>query len=269
MLTLAKAVGVLLMPPGVVIVLALLGLALQLRWRRLGAALAWGSIVALLILSLPVTGYTLMNALERSVAPLAIASDKLPEHAGAIVVLGGGRIYDAAEYGGDTLNAPTLERVRYAARLQRASGLPLLVSGGSVFGEKIAEAELMQQALVADFKVNPAWIEARSRTTHENALYSRAILEAAGIRRVILVTHARHMPRAVWAFQHAGVDVIPAPTGYAGGTPPSVLLNLLPSERGLSLSSGALHEWFGLLWYRLAYRSAPAPSARALAVPDA
>ena len=42
----------------------------------------------------------------------------------------GGRLLASPEYG-DTINTRTLARVRYGAWLSRASGLPILVSGGT------------------------------------------------------------------------------------------------------------------------------------------
>jgi uncharacterized SAM-binding protein YcdF (DUF218 family) len=258
MLIIAKAVNALLTPPGIIVVLSLLGLLLQRRWRYFGTIVLWGSTAVLFILSLPVTGYFLLHTLESTVEPLSMTDASLRGRAQAIVVLGGGRTDDAPEYGGDTISDATLERLRYAARLHRATGLPLLVAGGSVFGEPVSEAELMQESLVRDFQLRAAWIESRSRTTYENALYSRAILEAAGIRRVLLVTHARHMPRALWAFHRAGIETIAAPTGYSVAGSRATALYLLPSMRALSYSGAAVHEWVGLLWYRLAHSSATA-----------
>lgn len=263
MLTLTKAIGILLTPPGGVLVLALLGLLLQWRWRRLGMTLVWVGVTALFVLSLPATGYFLIDTLENRFAALATTDKRLSERADAIVVLGGGRSYDAPEYGGDTVNDSTLERLRYGARLHRTSGLPLLVTGGSVFGEDVAEAELMRQVLQEDFHVPVAWVEPRSRTTYENAAYTRATLAPTGVRRIVLVTQAYHMPRAVWAFQHVGMEVIPAPTGYTRSYSSVKVFGLLPSLRGLSLSSRAAHEWLGFLWYRLT-RRAPAPESAPL-----
>lgn len=249
MLILSKAVGILLAPPGIVVVLAVIGLLLRNRWHHLGASLMWTSVVILTVMSLPITGYFLLDTLEEPIVPLKNPAEAVAVHADAIVVLGGGRDRDEPQYGGDTVGAYTLERLRYAARLQRTTKLPLLVSGGSVFGDGIPEAELMQRALARDLDVTATWTEVRSRSTEENALYSSAILKAAGKKRVLLVTHAWHMPRALWAFRRTGIDAVMAPTGFTGGGK-RTLLDYLPSSRGLHLTGIALHEHLGLMWYR-------------------
>lgn len=255
MLLITKAVGALLTPPALFLFLALLGLWLQYRWRYLGLGIVFASVLALLILSLPITAEFLVSTLESSVPPLITTGEALHKRAGAIVVLGGGRVADTPEYEGDTVSGSTLERLRYAARLQKASRLPLLVTGGSPQKEPIPEAKLMREALTSDFQVDVAWVEERSRTTHENAVYSRAILEANGINRVVLVTHAWHMPRAVLAFGQAGIGVVPAPTLYTARDPELTVFDFLPTGAGLSKSNLALREWLGILWYRLAYGS--------------
>lgn len=92
-------------------------------------------------------------------------------------------------------------------------------------------------------------METLSHNTAENAKFSRAILQPYQVDRILLVTHAWHMPRARMAFEKAGFTVIPAATGYAHG--PWIETDLLPSAKGLAFSYLALHEWIGLAWYRL------------------
>lgn len=253
MLTATKLIALLLLPPGIIIVVALAGLLAQLRWPKLGAVIVALAFVSLAALTLPVTGQRLLMDLEREVVPLP------PGDAGAqaIVVLGGGRLYAAPEYAGDTVNSATLERLRYAARLHRATGLPILVTGGAPGDEPVPEAELMRRTLEQDFRIVAKWVEGRSRNTHENGLYSKPLLDAAGIRRILLVTHAWHIPRASWSFQHTGIDVVAAPTAFGSSGGPDGVLDYVPSAYGLSQSSRALHEHLGLRWYRWRYPSAP------------
>ena len=225
----------LFLPPTGLILIALLGLSLYRRFPRTGRTMAWGSVLLLFVLSIPAVSGALLRGLETA-PPLDIAH---AADARAIVIIGGGKRH-AAEYGGDTLGELTLERVRYGAVVARLTHLPILVSGGSVYGGE-TEAKLMQEALEREFGQPVQWLEARSRTTHENALRSAEILRAAGIRRVILVAHNFDMRRAAAEFADAQIETIPAPTGGSFEHPDS-LLDFLPSMSGLRGSYYALYE---------------------------
>jgi len=247
-----------LLPPGIIIVIALLGFLVQIRWQLVGSLIVFASTAALLVLSLPLTGFQLMQAVESRFPTLRLtaAADAGPRP-GAIVILGGGRYTEAPEYGNDdSVSTPTLERLRYGARLHRLTGLPILVSGGAPYAEKITEAELMQAALASDFRVEARWVESKSANTHENAKYSKAMLVEAGVRRVYLVTHAAHMPRAMWSFENAGLSAVPAPMGFTTlNKEDRATLGYFPSAYGLRLSSNALRERLGLFWYQRKYGS--------------
>lgn len=252
---LPKVLGILLTPPGIVILVALLGFLIQMKWLWLGNLVIMLALAALLMLSLPITGKNLLTSLEKDVKPLpVVVPEDIARKAGAIVVLGGGRYTSAPEYGADTVNRYTLERLRYAAQLHRQTGLPILVSGGSPFGEQVSEAALMKSVLEREFNVPVRWVEDRSPDTMGNAASSKVILAEAQIRTVLLVTHAWHMQRAEWAFVHAGLNAIPAPTLFTKlSVAERQLLGYLPSARGLYLSSLALHEHLGLRWYKSKY----------------
>lgn len=242
----------LVLPPGGNLLAAAAGGLAARRWPRFGRALVLAALVTLWLLALPAMARALADLIEPAVAlqPEAAAL----RGAGAIVVLGGGRDAAAPEYGGDTVSARTLQRLRYAAHLQRVTGLPLAVTGGSVFGSGPPEAVLMRRVLEDELDVPVRWSETASRNTAENAAATADLLAAAGIRRIVLVTHALHLRRAAWAFEARGVDVVPAPTGFAS-VPPAARgpLDWLPSAGALALSRDALHEVLGLWWYRLRY----------------
>ncbi|MGH8712702.1 MAG: YdcF family protein [Casimicrobiaceae bacterium] len=226
----------LILPPTGSLVLALAGLALRRRLPRAGAVLGWTGVVSLVALSIPAVSVLLMQPLH---APAPFDRARAAD-AQAIVILGGGTRRDAPDYGGDTLATLTLERVRYGARVARETGLPVLVSGGSTYGGR-PEAELMRDALVREFGVAVRWAENRSRTTHENAVYSAALLRAAGIGRVILVAHAFDMRRAAAEFAAAGIATVPAATGIPSREP-ARLFDFLPGISGLQASYYALYE---------------------------
>lgn len=243
----------LILPPANLFLLILLGLAIWRRWPRAGRIVAGTGFAALFFLSSSGGARLFVAPLEAMTAPL-----QAPERAGAqaIVVLAAGRLQRAPEYGGrDIPDYVALARLRYAAHLQRRTGLPVLVSGGlgSKAGAKVdipPLADAMAVALREDFGVPVRWLEARSRDTFENAAYSAAMLRADGIKRILLVTDAMHMPRSRAVFEHAGLDVVSAPTMFFGDQPLS-LASWLPSAEGMRRSWYAVYELIGLAWYKL------------------
>jgi uncharacterized SAM-binding protein YcdF (DUF218 family) len=158
---------------------------------------------------------------------------------------------NAPEFGGETVGFMVLERLRYAARLARETGLPVLVSGGAPGTAGSAEAQLMSRTLKEDFGVPVRWVEDRSWDTAQNARLSADMLRAAGIKHVILVTHAMHMPRAMLEFSHAGLAPLAAPTGRfeapLAQSLPGEIRRWVPSARAAYFASMASHEWLGLL----------------------
>ncbi len=251
-LILTKSIAAFVLPPGGNLLLALIGLALLYRWRRVGAAVILVSVLSLYAFSTFVVANSLTKGLEQ-ISPYPLRASGAEEMR-AIVVLGGGRNYFAPEYGGETVSSDSLERLRYAARLHRKTGLPILVTGGQTFGEPVAEATLMKRVLEEDFQVSVKWIESASKNTEENAQLSAKILKAEGIHRAFLVSHASHLSRAVDAFERAGLGVIPAPTGYRKSSASgSRTITLVPSARALKQSAVALHEYLGAVWYAMRY----------------
>ena len=93
--------------------------------------------------------------------------------------------------------------------LHRALKKPILASGGAPEAIPRPKPRLMKQVLQREFQVPVAWIEDASRNTLENARASYQILDAAGIRRVYLVTHAWHMPRARLRIRISGLQSHP------------------------------------------------------------
>ncbi len=229
----------LVLPPTGPLLLAATGLWLIGRVPRAGRAIAWTGVLLLLALSTPMVAFLLLTFVDTS-PPLDVERARSAQ---AIVILGGGIRRDAAEYGGDTLGRLTLERVRYGARVARATGLPVLVTGGSVFGGE-PEAQLMRAALEGEFGVPVRWAETRSRNTHENAVRSAEMLTAERVSRIVLVAHSVDIPRARAEFAAQGIDAIPAPTGIPRAAIDSPL-DVLPSLAALQSSYFALYEMLG------------------------
>lgn len=243
---LKNLLGTLLLPPANG--LLLLGLAATFRKRRWAFGLAMMGGLLLFAQSLPLTASLLIATLEERAGPVL----RQPAGAQAIVILGSGLRIKAVEYGGDTANERSLIRLRYGAALARQFQLPLLVSGGQPEQGSRSEAEVMADIIEQEFGGSVRWRESESKDTADNAAMSARLLQTAGIRRVVLVTQAFHMPRARRLFEAAGLEVIPGPTDFKSGPwEPPGLFDLLPQAKALQTSYYALHEWLGILWLSL------------------
>lgn len=245
--TLKKVLAALLLPPLSPLLLVAAGLLVASWRRRLGHALAWCGVLAGVLLATPASVGLMLRALE----PATALDLEAARGAQAIVIVGAGRRTHAPEFGGTTVNRLSLERLRYGAVVARATGLPVLVSGGAPRGER-AEAELMRDSLEADFAVAVRWLETASRDTRQNAQFSAPLLKAASVQRIVLVTHAAHMARAQAEFERQGLDVVPAPTAWLAGPPrdDEAHLSALPSQNAAYAGWFAVHEWLGGLAYR-------------------
>ncbi len=259
--------SVFVMPPtlGLLAVAAGLCLALACRstwWRRVAVVLSVTGMITLWLSSIQISALWLQDhviepppALTNSdIASLRPAARGKSTGDTAIVVLGGGRQDRSAEYGSSMLTELPLARLHYGVWLARKTGLPLAYSGGLGWAQTDGASEAQTAQLVAtrDYGLPLRWLESSSRDTRENALLSVALLKQAGVRRIVVVTHASHMRRAVRAFRQAGgpdIEVIAAPMGFIT-VEDRWPLPWLPSAQGYRLVDAAWHEVMGLLLNR-------------------
>jgi uncharacterized SAM-binding protein YcdF (DUF218 family) len=238
-----------LLPPLNLLLIGIAGLLLWYKRPRLARLLVASSFASLWIFSTPFVAEAGLHSLEES----SHAVDTRMQDAEAIVVLGGGTYFNAPEYGADTVGDATLIRLRYAARLYHATSKPILVTGGTPLGNQQSEASQMKSVLEQEFRVPVAWTEDASNNTDQNALYSYMQLHKLGIRRIYLLTHAWHMPRAAMAFRRAGFEVVEAPTAFSSSFRTDIF-SFIPNAHALHDSQIFMHECIGLLWYRLKYK---------------
>jgi uncharacterized SAM-binding protein YcdF (DUF218 family) len=236
------ALTALLLPPLVLLWLALGAALLSYRGWRIWGLVAATAVAGVLALATPFVSGHLVASLEREIS-LAVEG---PEPPAAIVILGAEVL--RRRDGRRDVGPLSLERLRAGAALHRGSGLPLLVTGGLAQAGEPSLAELMAISLVDDFGVTVRWIEGQATDTRENALFSAAILRAHGIRTAHLVTHGWHMPRAAAAFARSGMSIVPAPLRLAE-VPRGRPAEWLPRADQLGVSWLALREWVGRLVY--------------------
>jgi len=238
----------LVLPPDINVIVFILGLLLLKRYTKFAKSLIVLSLASLFVLSLPPVTRLLLLSIE-TIPPISEYPDK--QSSAMIVVLGGGVYNNAPEYDSAHISGSALERLHYAVKLHRKTGLPLLVSGGNPKSNQPSGAEIMQIALNEHYAIQDVYIEIQSRTTYENALYSMPILKINDIDTIILVTTALHMKRAIKVFANHDIKIISAPTIYYSAMykDSHPWYDIMPNVGSLSLSRRVLHEWLGMLWY--------------------
>ena len=226
-------------------------------WLKAGQRLAWGGILMLVVAGLGPISNMVLLPLEQRFPP---RHGRLPEgNVAGIIVLGGyedGRITDAR--GTLTLNEAA-ERITEAAALaHRLPGVPLIISGGSgaiVLADKPAAAAIGRYLQSIGHAADRIRLEDKSRTTFENALFTRALVAPKPGERWLLVTSAAHMPRAVGTFRRAGFEVIAWPADFRTADSGDAWRPFGSFPGGLKRLDEAAAEWVGLVAYWLLGRT--------------
>jgi uncharacterized SAM-binding protein YcdF (DUF218 family) len=260
---LSKTLGVFTVPSNLMMALGLIGIVLLCtRFRRLASWLIVTSLVLIAFAGYSPIGRILLLPLEDRF-PRWDPSRGAPD---GIVVLGGAIDPEISLARASTALNGSAERVTAAAELaRRYPNARIVYSGGtsSLDANAPLEAPLAVKALV-DLGVAHDRITAdeQSRNTVENAVFSQLLATPKPSERWILVTSAAHMPRAIGVFRATGFPVEAYPVDYRtrGQNDAARLPESLPE--GLEMTDQAIHEWAGLVIYRLTGRTAdlfPAP----------
>jgi uncharacterized SAM-binding protein YcdF (DUF218 family) len=251
----SKVLGLFALPSNYMLLIGLLGLVLmRTKYARAGRRLVTAVIVLLLAFGLLPLGKLLMAPLEERFPPWD-ATHGAPD---GIVVLGGAIEPEVGERPNSGLNEAA-ERITASASLAlKYPAAKILYSGGNnrlAFreGSEAQVARSLFQSL--GIPESRLILEERSRTTAENARFSRQLVMPKPGERWLLVTSAYHMPRAVGAFRKAGFPVEACPVDYRTPGPGELWIPFASVTAGLRRTDIATREWFGLVTYWLTDRS--------------
>lgn len=241
----------LVIPLNLGITLLVLGaLMFILRRRRIALLLAGTGLAWVLFWSLPASSLWAGGRLEQ-LYPYR-PPDQLPT-AQAIVVLGGSTASNRPNWFEPLEKGSTVARVDTAARLYHAERAPVVIVSGAALDGTVSEARIMANQLRQQGVPQQAIVqEAESQTTYENAVYTARLLKELGLERVLVVTSALHMPRAMGVFRKQQVDAIPASSPPQLVVPEDPAFSFWqPSARVLSASRSIVKEYVGMLVYWL------------------
>jgi Uncharacterized conserved protein len=236
MFFLKKLIAYLILPPGLLIIaFAVLGISTK---RKLAKFIAFSFALFVYLLSIEPIKDVLYKPLEEAYpVPSKPKGD-------AIVILGGGA------YNTGILKEDSTKRLLTGFVLHKQTNLPIVLSGGASIGV-LPEAEIMKGLLLTlGVDKSKIYTDVNSRDTKENAQEVKKLCERLGCKKIILVTSAYHMRRAVLAFQKAGLEVVPYPTDFKRDMKYN-LYSLLPKMSVLADSYKVLREYLGLVWYSL------------------
>jgi len=252
----SKALSFVTQPLAWVALLLLAGLLCTLFRRKCGHGLSWAALIVLLLQGWEPLPDALIRQLETQyVAPTP--KDNLQPYKG-VVVLGGALDPAYVWQGHDqvALNDAAERMTVPVTLLQHYPHLKLLFTGGEgeLFVDGLTEAD-RAKLFFDSMGVAPQQViyESASRTTYENAVLSASLSGVNLVQPWLLLTSASHMPRAMATFRKAGWNVTPYPVDFRTG--------LRTPWTQYSLSNGAskwhiaLHEWVGMLTYRLTGRA--------------
>ena len=241
----------LLFPPNVLVALVVVAVVLLLIKHRVAAivcllvGLAW-----VLLWSLPVATLVAGGWLESRFPARTPATYPQTQ---AIVVLGGHIQGNRRNWFEPYDRANVVGRESLAAELYLANRAPLIVLSGGALQGNISDTANMARALErAGIPTEVILQETESQSTQENAELTQKTLQKLNLDRILLVTSALHMPRAMAAFDNTSVTVTAAPL------PPQIKLDNSTNQRRWSpdlhtllASRSIIKEYAGLVIYWL------------------
>jgi uncharacterized SAM-binding protein YcdF (DUF218 family) len=233
------------------LLLCFAGILRQRRTAGKRSALAFAGLAGLFLCMWPPAAWLAAYSVERWVPVIRYpASD-----AQAVVVLSANMMASGASEPEALPGYSTYVRAAHASWLfHHWRQTPIVVCGGPAVKnpDEPTLAEVMRRQLVeSGVPDSMVWVEDKSETTYENALFAANILRPKAIRKIVLVTEAFHMPRAELVLRKLGFEVTPVACSYRTMEKKTVAGWLTPSFWAIRVNEEALHEIVGLAWYKL------------------
>ena len=247
---LKKFISLFCYPLGLGLLLGFSGLIISRGKKvgRMGLVLVAVGLMQLYLFSIPIVGSALINNLEAGFQPVVdtrILNEKGIEY---IVVLGGGA-FSQESSSVDALSENSLRRLLEGIRLYRALPGAKLVFCGGAFNADVPESQRFAEMAI-ELGIPPEAIiqENQSWDTEDQAVLLDKMFKG---KPFALTTSAWHMKRSLYSMESRGLKPLPAPADFRGRRISNSLLKIFPSLGGLELSTLAIHEHLGILWFKI------------------
>jgi uncharacterized SAM-binding protein YcdF (DUF218 family) len=204
------------------------------------------SLIWLLLISTPFLPYAVLISLENRYDPLFVEELKLAEDEYHIVVLGSGYSYNERFPANTQLDLKTLGRLVEGVRIFNQLPNGKIVTSGPYNNKSISQAEVVKNAALL-LKVPEVKILMQSEpvTTYEEAKYYHEKFYSG--QKVIVVTSAAHMHRAISEFRRLGMDAIPSPTNYTYRDINGLRISIMPSTGNIFNLRTGVYEYAALI----------------------
>ncbi len=238
------------MPLSLFFVLVVLAAAF---WKRktTSRALLVASFIWLLAVSSSPLPVVLTENLESRYEVLSAEDIMLPDKTVHFLVLGGGHTNDERLPSNNQLSLQALGRLAEGIRLQRQVPGSLLVTSGWSKSGKTTQAEVLARTALL-LGMDSAILRKQAKpgnTSMEAAEYKRLYGDTA---RLVLITCATHMPRAMYLFRQSGLDPLAAPTNHkVKNNGRSIYRNWVPSATKIRMMENVVYEHAGMVYARL------------------
>ncbi|MDN3698100.1 envelope biogenesis factor ElyC [Vibrio clamense] len=247
MFELKKVVSSLLMPLPAMLILGFLGLLLIMftARRKTGSLIILFSLCGIFLISFQPVSTRLLMPMEREFSGFLPVDESIDY----VMVLGSGHVVDSDIPPTSELSRTALMRLNEGIRIMRLYPGSKLILSGYAGGSEFSNARMMAKVALALGVAKPDIILLETaKDTWEEARQAAAFVR---VKKMVLVTSASHMKRALYEFNQAGITPFPAPTNYlAYDNINQPWEKYAPKAKYLEQTERYWHETMGQLWQK-------------------
>lgn len=202
------------------------------------------AVLWFLIITTPFVPFAVLYSLESRYLPVKVNQIQSDEEI-HIIVLGAGYVYNESLPPNSQLDKEMLSRLTEGVRVHHRLHNSVLIVSGPYNHEVYSQADVARKAAL-NMGVADSLIRTQSdgHTTFEEArVYFQTLYEG---RKLVVVTSAAHMHRALGEFRRLGIDAVPSPSSYRYRSENGMDVSYMPSISNIEALRSGLFEYAAL-----------------------